>query len=456
MRSVFKSLIMLVLVCAAEAQVWPGGALCGSETGLPCSPAGHITFKLAGAMLQSDHWRDARSRFSFDIGLGRGLGMSVSGSTRHLKGYGAFEKGFEDTRLGMSFWPSFSSKIAAGINGHFIVPTGYRRPEFYYDAAADTSLVLPAMSLKQTAGEICGGAVWTIGPAAEVNVFGGYFGTSDRAEQAFRWGLGTRLSPFGESCWAELNYTQSNTRTGALPSTETFEAALPFRAGWGVTLVPGLWADLDSEPLYGASLGLRFSAHVPGIAPLQALHVTAAPPRIAGVALVAPPLSDMLLADGKELWQSIQDGVRASFDDVKPLVSLDLPGLPFNDGSEEPLHSSIRALAQAHPDADWLLISRVIREDISRQSGGSVPLMVTRATWAAQCKLKVQLVDLRGERIRCAQIIEGRALKKDFPQLALMSPSDDEVLSMNASRQLTFEAYRSAGREIARELVRSK
>ena len=451
MRFSINILIILSLACAAESQVWPGGALCGSETGQPCSPAGHLSFRLAGAMLKSDHWRDQRSRFAFDIGLGKGIGLSVAGSTRYLRGYGAFEKGMEDTRLGLSFWPS-ASRLSIGVNGYLIIPTGYRKSQTYYDDVSRQSLSLPEMTLGQSGGELFSGAKWTLGPAAELNVFGGYFCTSDRTEQAFRWGLGTKLLPFGESCWAELNVDQSITRVGTLPNTETLEAAIPFHAFSGLTVVPALWADLNTEPLYGLSLGLRFSSAVKSMQSSKPA-VIISPARVAGVVLVPPPLTDIVLADGKELWQSIQDGVGTGFDVAKPLATLDLPGLPFNDKSAESLGSSIRAIAQAHPDADWLLITRVLHEDVSRQRGINIPLMVSRPVWAAQCRLKIQFVNLRTENVTSVQIVEGTALMKDNPQLAVLSSGDDTVLSMNASRRLTFEAYKNAGQVIARELV---
>ncbi|HEY3295206.1 MAG TPA: hypothetical protein VGL38_07195 [bacterium] len=456
MRFSFKLLIILLFAAAARAQVWPDGAVCNPEAGLPCSRAGQLRVKLAGALMRSEHWRDSRSRFGMEIGLGYGIGLSLESSTRDLRGFGAFEKGLQDTRLGLSLWPSFSPRLAAGINGFLSLPTGFRKSQLYHDTELDTTFRMPALSLKQSAGELYTGAVWTLGPVADLHLFGGYFCTSDRTGQAFRWGLGTTLSPFGETCRAELNYSRSITRTGIFPNTETLEAALPFETGWGVTLSPGMWADLDDEPMYGVSLGLHFETTIPGIETVKPPRVIISPPRLAGVVLVASPVTDIVLADGRELWQSIQDGVRPTFDDVKPLSTLDIPGLPFTDRTEETVRQTVRALAQSHPEADWLLITRVIREDVSRQNNSSLPLVVSRPLWAAQCKLKVLLIDLRGEKTRNSEIIEGRASKKDFPQLAVLSPSDDAVLSMKASRQLTFEAYRNAGHQIALQLLGEK
>jgi hypothetical protein len=453
MRFVIKLLIFLIVASSVWAQVWPGDALCGPESGAPSAPAGEFSLSAIGGVLHGGHWRDSRMRLYADLGLGRGLGISLATSMRDLHGFGAFVKGMEDTRLGMSFWPEYSPTLRFGLNGFLTVPTGYRKQEWYYDGEADTNLLLPSLSLKQTGGEIYTGVAWNVAPAADLNLFGGYFSSSDRTEQAFRWGIGAQIAPFGKRCWGELNFSQSITRIGLLPTTQTLEATVPFSAGSGIIAAPGLWADLDDEPTYGLSLGLRFNAIVPGLAVPKPPRVIVTPPKIAGVVLVAPPQSDVTLADEKELWQSIQDGVSGSFDMMKPVSSLDLPGLPFDYRADEPPAGSIQALALAHPEADWLLISRVVREDISKQRGLFVPLVVSQPSWSAQCKLKVQLVDLRGERVSCTQIVEGRAEKKDDPQLAMLSSGDTSYLNQSAGHALTLEAYKNAGREIARELV---
>ena len=456
MRFPTTLLIILILASTACAQVWPSGALCGSESGSPSAPVGEFTLSASGGILNGGHWHDSRARMYADLGLGHGLGLSLATSLRDLHGFGAYVKGVEDTRLGMSFWPEYSPTLRVGLNGFLTVPTGYRKQEWYYDSEADTNLLLPSLSLKQTGGEIYTGLAWSIAPAADLRLFGGYFSTSDRTEQAFRWGVGTIIAPFGKRCWGELNFSQSISRSGSLPTTQTLDATVPFTAGAGIIAVPGIWADLDDVPMYGLSLGLRFEAIVPGLAVPKPPHITVTPARIAGVVLVAPPQSDVTLADGKELWQTIQEGVSGSFDEMKPIATLDFPGLPYDSRAEEPPTATIQALALAHPEADWLLVSRVVNEDVSRQNGLSVPLVVSQPLWAAKCKLKIQLVDLRGERVCRTQIIEGHAEKKDDPQLAALSSGDTSYLGQSASRTLTLEAYRDAAREIARELVTGK
>jgi hypothetical protein len=65
-------------------------------------------------------------------------------------------------------------------------------------------------------------------------------------------------------------------------------------------------------------------------------------------------------------------------------------------------------------------------------------------------------VDLRGERVCSSRTVDARAIRKDRPELAVMSSSDPALLSAGSTRELTFEAYRNAGREIARELVSNR
>jgi len=405
-----------------------------------------------GIMLSGNSFTDNRTRLSVGLGLGRGLGISLAGSNRDLSGQGAFQRGIEDARLGFSYWPTVMPQMSLGINANFIVPTGFRKQETYYDAVTDSMRTLPSFSLKQTAGEIYSGLTWSLGPSAEVNGFIGYFCTSDKTEQAFRWGLGALIAPFGPRYAMELGYGQSLTRTGVFPNTETLSAALAIKVGRGFSIVPGVWSDLEAEPIYGGSLGLRFTAPVAIRTPKESHIQAAAKPEaepLGGTVLVATPLSNIILADGVELWQSIQQEVNQTFAQVIPLTTLDVPGLPFSDQNAETIMRSVRALAQAHPEADWLLFARVEREDVSRRSGMRIPLLLNQSNWSAECRMRVQLVNLRDQHVRYSEIISAQAMRREKP---LLSGSDQEVLSISESRNLTFEAYREAGRIIAREL----
>jgi hypothetical protein len=458
MPKIFNLLIILAMAMMAQAQTWPSGAVCDPDAGLPGAPAGRLSVNASVASLKDDVWKDNRAAFGLALGLGRGFGLSVSSGARDLRGSGAFQKGGEDSRLGLSFWPEISSHFALGVNGNFILPTGYRKQESFYNAGNDSTGVLPAFSLMQSGGEIYTGAAWSLGPAADMNAFIGYFGTSDKTEQAFRWGLGATLRPIGEHLPLEVGYSQSIVRDGVYPNTEVLRAAVAVKLPWGFTIAPGMWADLGTDPVYGANLGLRFSAPIPGGAVLRphAESPAESPTKLTGSVLVAPPLSELNLADRNELWQSIRNGLVQSFDEVNPLASLDLPGLPYDDRTPSAIGNTVRAIAAAHPEADWLLISKVEREEVTRKSGLSAPVPVAKAGWIAECRLIVRLVNLRTRQATAPQTVEARAVLRNTPILSLVAASDNEVLSMRDSRALTFEAYRDAGREIAKGINRGQ
>ncbi len=455
MKTFGNSLIILAIATSAWAQVWPSAAISDPETGLPGSPPGQLSIQASSASLKSDFWTDQRSKFSISLGLGSNLGLFVGSSFRRLEGYNAFQNGIGDTRMGLSYWPAVTDRLTVGINGYFIVPTGFRTQESYYNPTTDSLYQMPAFSMKQTGGEVAAGMSWSLGPVAELNGFAGYFSTSDQVDQAFRWGMGAWLAPLGPRYAAELGYSQSQTRAGLYPNTEAFTAALALKVAWGFSLVPGMVADLADDPLYGGSLGLRFTAPIPAAAVFgQNQRASDAAPfmKFNGNVLVPPPLSSVPVADRDELWKSIRDELRGSFDEVIALPSLDVPGLPYNDATRPQQDNSIRAIAKAHPDADWLLIARVEREDVMRDGGVSVPLIISQTQWTAECLLKVELISLRQMDSRNRQTVEGRAVRKEAPSLAVVSKQESEVLSLSASRELTFQAYREAGREIAREL----
>jgi len=268
------------------------------------------------------------------------------------------------------------------------------------------------------------------------------------------------LTPLGPDYAAELSYSQSIVRVGRYPQAETFSLAFPIKALPGLSVVPGLTADLDDEPLYGASLGLRFATPMPGGAVFRSRpgESIAGPPlpRLEGRVLVAPPLCDFRLADADELWRSIQREVGARFENVAALPSLDQPGLPYDDTDLARVGRSVRAIAAAHPDARWLLIARVEREAVSRAAGFSIPFVVSQPAWTALCRVRVELVDLCGDLTQERRTIEARVLQQQSAQLPMVSTPENDGLSLSASRALTLEAYREAGREIARDVCRER
>ncbi len=303
MAFTIRWLIVLALALPAWAGLRPSGALADPDAGLPGPPAGQLSLYASGAQLHASPWSDSRSRFGLALGLGRGLCLSAGSSLRELRGYGAYQRGIEDTRLGLSLWRDLTPRFSAGINGYFLAPTGFRRQESYYNTATATSGQFPSFSLGQSAGEIYTGGVWLLGPAAELSGYLGYFATSDRTAQAFRWGLGALFTPLGPKYAAELGYGQSIVRTGHFPNTENFSLAFPLAVTSGLTLVPGFNADLSEDPFYGASLGLRLVTPMPGGSVLQSRsgkHFDGPPlPRLAGRVLVAPPLCAFRMADAR-------------------------------------------------------------------------------------------------------------------------------------------------------------
>ncbi|MDD5088782.1 MAG: hypothetical protein PHI18_08295 [bacterium] len=451
MKTATNTLIILMMAVAAGAQGWPSGAAVDPASTESGPSPGELTVQVAAAKLSSDEWSEQRTRFGLAIGLGEGFWLSAGGSARDLSGHGAFQQGLEDTRLGLGFWPALTRTLDVGASGYFIVPTGYRSQEHYYAAAEDSVHYLPPFSFQQTAGELMTGARWSLSPAAELGAMLGYLSTSDRAEQAFRWALSARLMPLGPRYAAEFGYAQSLVRTGTLPNTETVTAALALNLGWGFTLLPGVTAELGDDPLYGGSIGLRFTARLPkSVVGGKESETAPLPVFLGGRVLVAPPLCNAPLAGSEELWQSIRGEIAPSFDEVVALSSLDVPGLPYSEETRSRQDQSLRAISEASPEAEWLLIARVEHEDVTRAGGLRVPLVVNQTQWTAECRLTVELVNLYSIQTRTRRTIEATAVKREMPTLAMVSTPESELLSASAARQLTFAAYREAGREIAR------
>ena len=57
-----------------------------------------------------------------------------------MKAYGAFQKGIEDARIGMRYWPVslLHHSLSAGVNANLLLPIGSRTQETYYNALADS------------------------------------------------------------------------------------------------------------------------------------------------------------------------------------------------------------------------------------------------------------------------------------------------------------------------------
>jgi hypothetical protein len=452
-------LIFIAIATRALAQTWPSGAIPDPTSGQSGPASGEMSFRLSGQMLKDNPWTEKRGQLLIGLGLNDGLGVSLSASARDLSGNGTFQRGLGDSKLGLSYWPQVSDHVALGVNGYFIIPSGYRETQRYYTSATDTvGKTLPSFSLKQTGGELYAGAEWTISPIAALHGAAGYFATSDRSEQAFRWSLGAKLAPFGPRWTAELDYAESLQRKGEWPDADAFSAALVANVVWGFSVVGGVWADLDNKPLYGANVGLRMTIPVRGLqktAKLESAADAALPPPLPGLVLVPPPFAAFPLVDQPELWESLQRAVNGRFETVVPLPTLDVPGLPYDDRTREQQQQSLRAVALAHPAAEWLLITHVEREDMARKGGLSM-LLVTRPEWTAQCRVQVELVHLPDGHAQTVKVIEARATKPDKPEFAIMGAPEKEMLSMSESHDLALEVYREAGRLIAREVCHAQ
>ena len=450
MQKLLKTLSILILAVAVQAQTWPSGAIIDPAVGAPPPDEGELFIAASTASLSNESWKDGKNRFELGIGLGKGLGLLASTSTRNLSGFGAFQQGIEDTRVGLAVWPLdiFNGKVRFGLNSNLIIPTGYRTQEAYYDTTTQSAALLPAFTNDQTAGELLPGMIWSPGRAAAINVFGGLFSTSDKTEQAFRWGLGMKLSPFGERMTADLGYSQSIIRAGAYPETEVLTAGLDIGLNWGLSIRPGFWAELEDDPMVGMGIGFSFTSRLP-----KSVFPPKAPPPVpvhrSGIVMVAPPLSDLPLAGMEELWKELRQQVQPSFDKVTELESLDQPGLPYNDTERTRFWNSMNAIAAANPNSQWLLITHVESEAVNRIPGLSIPLMVTQPTWQAACRLRFQLVDLFAMKSYGEQMVEATAVRKDGIRLPIFSPVEKDILSTDDSRELTFQAYRNAGREIS-------
>jgi hypothetical protein len=450
MRTFYNTLYILVLASVAGAQGWPSQAIVSPDAGLPPVARGHLWLGYSGAFLHDATWHDTRHNFNVNIGLANNVGLSLSGSARDITGLGAFQRGPEDSRLGLNYWPLEvkSGHLRAGFNTNFLLPTGFQEQQPYYDSVSARSGLFPAFSTKQTGGELFLSGLWMPASIAELNTFGGYFSTSDRMEQAFRWGSRMWLAPFGSRVAAELGFAQSFTRVGAMPNTQVMTSGLSITAPWGFQLAPGFSADLADKPVYGFALGIRFEGRLAsGLfpEPARAPEIT----RHEGTILIAPPCSTEPLVDGAELWKSLQQEIAPAFDAMQPLSSLDQPGLPFDGSTKAGFWSSVEAIALANPDARWLLVTEIDHEAVAPAGGLQIPLLVSMPKWVAECHLRMRLVHLGALELATDRMLTARAIKRMQPHMSLLSDQEHGVLSLEQSRALSLESYRIAGRDIA-------
>lgn len=447
-----KTLIILVLAGLAQGQSWPSGAISDPLAGGKPVPVGHLRLVGFGAQLANDVWEDNRMGVGFEIGLANGLALSAASGNRDISGRGAFQNGAEDARLGLSVWPlSYKERLSFGFNGQLMLPTGFRDEQSYYDSTANAVVSLPAYSLEQTAGQLSLGSVWSPSRAAELNAFFGYFGTSDNSEQAFRWGTQLTLTPFGKKIGVNVAYGQSITRVGNLPDTEVLRGGLDIKLPWGFGLHPGVYAELEDDPLMGGQIALSFERRLPrSVFPPQGMTPMA--PMREGAILVAPPLSDSPMANNDELWFQLRESMKTSFDVVQPLPSLDRPGLPFDEMNRTSFWNTMAAIGAAYPSTRWLLVTHVEDETVARGNGLSIPLIISQPHIEAACKLRVQLIDLYEQTAYPERIVMATAIMNDGLRSPLLSSIEDEKVSVSQAREITMRAYRNAGKEVALSL----
>ncbi|MBK6765451.1 MAG: hypothetical protein IPG71_03745 [bacterium] len=447
-----KTLIILVLASLAQAQSWPSGAVPDLSAGAKPVSAGTLRVAGFGAQLENETWQDQRMGLGLELGIGRGLALSAGSSNRDVSGHGAFQNGAEDARLGLGFWPlSYKESVHFGINGQLYLPTGFRDEQSYYDSTTNSVITLPAYSLKQTAGQLSLGTAWIPSRAAELSAFMGYFGTSNNSEQAFRWGLGLSLTPFGRTIGASVAYAQSITRTGSLPDTEVLRGGLDVQLPWGFGLHPGLYAELEEDPLMGGALALSFTRRLPrSVFPERA--VDPAPAYREGALLVPPPLSTLPMADNDALWTQLRDALTPSFEVVLPLASLDRPGLPFDEMNRASFWNTMAAIGAAHPETRWLLITHVDNESVSRENSLAIPLLFSKPQIEAECKLRIQLIDLFEQTAYPERMVLATAAKNDGLRSPLLSSVEKEKVSLERARETMLAAYQQAGREVSLSL----
>lgn len=452
-----KSIVLLILTANIWANPWPSGGHLDPQAGAPPTPRGLLHCGLSYSPLSNDYWKDSRMRMNLSMGLTNSIGLFISGSQRDVSGFGSFQRGTEDMKMGLGVWPVqlAQGRFRLGMNANLLLPTGFRGQQLYYDSLGNASL-LPAFSLNQSAGEFFAGSSWKIGAAAELNAFGGLFSTSNRSDQAYRWGLNTWLAPFGPRIALETGFVQSFTRTGELPNTSQLTAALSMKLPMGMRLVPGFSADLTDDPLVGAGIELRLSKFLPSsVFP----EIAKGPPEfecLSGVALIPPPQVGGACTDCNACWQSLRAQMTLSFEQVAALQSLDQPGLPFVESSSARFWQSVKAIGLANPEANWLIVTTIEQEGVAPAKGLDVPLLASRPQYQAQCNARVRVVNMLDLSLLVDEVISGKSKRALPVNVDFVNGSQEGMLTAANTRTLMFDAYRDLAEQISLRIAESE
>jgi hypothetical protein len=445
-------ILLLILAGSSFAQPPPDGAAVGPFARAKALPGQAVRLEVGAQDLSSEVWQDRYTGLRLALGLGRRAELLVVANQRQVHGYDASKSGLADTRVGLKWcaWSDEEKGLAIGFLGLGTVPTGSRDEITYYDTETGQDRLAPDFSLEQAGGE---GRVlldWTPGPGATLTGSVGYFSSSDRSQQALRWDLGARLELGFNRFFSELAYQSSQSRSRPLPSDCRFAADLGVRIGWGFSLLPGIRATFSDEPLWGTAVTLRIDGRVP-------LRLKTAPKalisRHEGVVLVPPPQPEGASSDEVELWRQVQEGVSSSFETVEGIALPPVPGLPELTETGVEFWRGVRYVRRNHPEARWLMVTRVEREQIVPVDQIAVPVLATVPTWEAMCRLQVRLVDLELLSVTYEETIVGTAVQHK-PVRFMGIPADDMegVLSFDERRSLTLRAYADAGSKLRESL----
>ena len=447
-------IILLIFAGTGWAQPRSDTAISSAFAEAEALPAQAFRVQFGTQDLKGDFWADKRSNLSIQFGLGRQVELLVANGHRQLQGYESFKKGLGDVRLGLKWCalhPQGPEGLRLGFLGLCSIPSGYREQLTYYDSEAGEEKALPDFSLGQNAGEARILVDWI--PSAGATLTGnlGYFSSSDRLMQAMRWGIGARLELGFRRLFSEFSYQNSTSRTvSTLLSDDGAEAMLGFRIGWGFSLLSGIRADMNDETLWGAAFALRFDGRIPL---MQKTGNKSSFMIRQGMVLVAQPQSTEPLMEADELWFHIQEGIAQSFETAKPVQLSDLPGYSCASGNSTPFWNHISTLRHDYPEARWLLLTQLEREEITAQEHVAIPLLATIPSWEANCRLKVRLIDLQLLSLISERTVEGNAVWKRPVRLFGAAADDaEQVLTFDDRRHLTLQAYADAETKLRESL----
>jgi len=447
-------IILLIFAGTGWAQPRSDAAIPSSFADAEVLPVQAFRVQIGTQDLSGDFWQDRRSNLSIGFGLGRQVELLVANGHRQLEGYEAFKRGLGDVRLGLklcALHPQGNEGIRLSLLGLCSIPSGYREQLTYYNSETGQEEAMPDFSLGQNAGEARILLDWMPSSGATLTGNLGYFSSSDRLMQAMRWGIGARLELGFQRLFSEFSYQNSTSRTvSTLLSDDGAEAMLGFRVGWGFSLLSGIRADMNDETLWGAAFALRFDGRIP--LP-QKSRVKSSLMMRQGLVLVAQPQSTETLMEADELWFHIQEGLNQSFETAKPVHLSDLPSDFSASGNNTPFWHRISDVQHDYPEARWLLLTQLEREEITAQEHVAVPLLATIPSWEANCRLKVRLIDLQLLSLISERTIEGNAIWKRPVRLFGASADDaEQVLTFDDRRHLTLQAYADAEIKLRKSL----